>query len=298
MLRRPGARAYLGRDGERMAAAVVGIAVREVVDQLLEADRVLGRQRPLAQEAAHVAVGGGVHVDGEGRHRVGGRREEAVLVDCVVCLGVARFLGPAPRLRRRASRDAGDGTPDSGILPAEHRRGQGRVGGRLGGILFLRELACRGPLIAEREVERQRAPRLDGTGQLGRADADAGCTERDRPRGHRREHVRPGSIGERRQRTTHHENLCVGHRRALAVPDVPDYAAGRRPLTNWGSGRRGEREAQHGDETRHAPGTEPAIGSHQILQLQVMARLGKRSRAAGRRREMREPAVLHTRRVG
>ena len=53
--------------GERVRPLRSGIAIGEVVDQLLDPDRVLRRQRALAQEAADVAVRGRVHVDREGR---------------------------------------------------------------------------------------------------------------------------------------------------------------------------------------------------------------------------------------
>ena len=58
-----------GRDRERLAVARLGVIVREVVDQFLDADRILRRRLTVVQEAADVGVRGGVDVGGEGRQR-------------------------------------------------------------------------------------------------------------------------------------------------------------------------------------------------------------------------------------
>jgi hypothetical protein len=84
----PGAGAGIGYDGEGAAVVRQGIIIIEVVDQLLYADRILGRQLSVIEKAADVGVGGRVDVDGEGGQRVLGDLQKAVLVDPGVLLGV------------------------------------------------------------------------------------------------------------------------------------------------------------------------------------------------------------------
>ena len=76
------------RDRERRAVARLRIVVGEVVDQLLDADRILRRQLALVQEAPDVGVRRGVDVDRERRQRLVGRAGPLVVVDPVVGLGV------------------------------------------------------------------------------------------------------------------------------------------------------------------------------------------------------------------
>src|SRR5439155_6356022 len=113
----------------RMTPGPVGVAVREVVDHLLQAYRVLRRKHPLAQETADVAVGGGVDVDGEGGERIRRGSEEPVLVDGVVCLGVARLLRIAPWIGRG---DRADRTDHGAFLSPQL---VGRASGRFEALL-------------------------------------------------------------------------------------------------------------------------------------------------------------------
>ena len=62
------------------------VVVGEVVEQLLDPDRVLRRQRALVEEPADVGVAGGVDVDRERRERLVPDAEERVVDDVVVIL--------------------------------------------------------------------------------------------------------------------------------------------------------------------------------------------------------------------
>ncbi len=105
------------------------IAVVEIVEQLLHTHRVARRQRAVSEEAAHIGVGGGIDVDGEGRdrlladalHRIGRRVR--------VFLGVEIWLlhrhgrggsGKSVRHRRRRRRHllVGAGRDAAGAQPA------------------------------------------------------------------------------------------------------------------------------------------------------------------------------------
>src|SRR5205085_5154099 len=101
VLRVPGAARDLRRDGEGRVAGRLRVVVREVVDQLLDADGVARRQLSVVEEAARVAVGGRVNVNREGRERRARGFEERVLVNLRVRLA-ARDLA---RLIRRLGCD-------------------------------------------------------------------------------------------------------------------------------------------------------------------------------------------------
>ena len=90
----PGAGGDLDVHGEGIGAGGGrrGVIVGEVVEQLLDADGVRGREHALGEEAADVGVAGRVHVDRERRERLGRRCVEGVLGDRGVGLGVRRFF--------------------------------------------------------------------------------------------------------------------------------------------------------------------------------------------------------------
>ena len=92
MVAGPGRGHLRGGDREGIAAARIGIVVGEVVDELLHAHGIGGRTLPLGEEAAHVGVGRGVHVDREGGERARRGALEAVVLEVVVVLGVERLL--------------------------------------------------------------------------------------------------------------------------------------------------------------------------------------------------------------
>ena len=101
----------LGVDRERAVPLWLGVVVGEVVDELLDADGVLGRQAALIEEPPGVGVRRRVHVDREGRERVAPRVEEPLLVDARVALGAHRTaVAPAGVLtHRHACRPRQDG---------------------------------------------------------------------------------------------------------------------------------------------------------------------------------------------
>jgi hypothetical protein len=84
--------ADFGVHRKRFVAARAGVRVREIVDQLLDAYGVFGRLGARSDQAAHVAVAGGVDVDGQGRERLVLDGVEARLVDGVVALAVEFLL--------------------------------------------------------------------------------------------------------------------------------------------------------------------------------------------------------------
>ncbi len=97
----PRRRGELGRHRERLGPRGLRVVVAEIVDHLLDADGVLGRQMPLGHEPPHVGIGRGVDVDREGGERAPGRRLPGVVVDPPVLLGIEvpgvghpRFVGP------------------------------------------------------------------------------------------------------------------------------------------------------------------------------------------------------------
>jgi len=94
----PGASGDLDVHGERRGVGVseLGgrVVVGEVVDHLLDADRVLRGERVLGhEEAADVGVGGRVHVRGEGGQGLGGGHLERVVLNLGVLLGAGRLGG-------------------------------------------------------------------------------------------------------------------------------------------------------------------------------------------------------------
>ena len=84
----PGTARDLDVHGERVRAGFRwrGIVVGEVVEQLLDADGILGRERVLREEAPDVGVAGRIHVDRERRQRLAGRPMERILHDRVIGL--------------------------------------------------------------------------------------------------------------------------------------------------------------------------------------------------------------------
>ena len=80
----------LNVDRERMLARAGRrrIAIGEVIEELLDADRVRRRQHLLAEEAADVGIAGRIDVDREGRLRLFLHRLERVVDDACVHFGV------------------------------------------------------------------------------------------------------------------------------------------------------------------------------------------------------------------
>jgi len=119
MERLPGGGGHLGRDGERIVAPGRRVVVREVVDELLDADRVQGRPHPVLDEAPHIRVRRPIHVDGEGRQRVVLHRHEVVLGDVSVRLAVGVFVEGDRRVHGgagRKARDLGSGAGGRGLV--------------------------------------------------------------------------------------------------------------------------------------------------------------------------------------
>jgi hypothetical protein len=81
-------RAGRGVQMDREGASVGGrgIGVGEVIHQLLDAHRVLGRQLSIGQVAPHHRVGRAIHVDREGGQRMVGHALERILADDVVVI--------------------------------------------------------------------------------------------------------------------------------------------------------------------------------------------------------------------
>ena len=125
----PGTRRGLDAHRERRAVGRGGICVREVVDELLQAHRVGGRERFRVEEPADVRVRRRVHVDGEGGHGFHLRLAKAVLRDAVVALGVER-----PRDARGARRARSAGRRGARTRPrrAGLTRGEGEARQRQG----------------------------------------------------------------------------------------------------------------------------------------------------------------------
>ena len=70
LARRPGrGRHRHGGEEGLVARGRLGVAIVEIVDQLLDPHRIARRQLAVVEEAADIGVGGGVDVDREGRHR-------------------------------------------------------------------------------------------------------------------------------------------------------------------------------------------------------------------------------------
>src|SRR5690606_31111383 len=117
----PGRGRDLGAHAERhFARGRRGVAVAEVVDELLGADRVRRRAHAHAQHAPHVAVAAGVDVDGEGRDRLLGGAPHRVVLEVGVLLGDGRV----DRVRARRQHH--------GRRRGRRRHGHALVGGGLG----------------------------------------------------------------------------------------------------------------------------------------------------------------------
>ena len=156
MLRFPGRLPHLGGDREGVLSRHFVPLVGEVVDHLLDADRVDRRPLSILDEAAHVGVRGPVDVDGEGRQRRLAHELETVLADGGVRLGVGvgggRYVpvvrgglrGGGHRLGRRRHRGIA-GARGKGE-EAEKGRGQpGEGGGPVGsGGVRVHEIASGG----------------------------------------------------------------------------------------------------------------------------------------------------------
>ena len=104
----PGRSIHLGAHREGSRTAGRGIIVREVVDQLFDADRIFRRQPAFLDEAPHVGVRCAIDIDGERRERIRSRRQEGILLDRGVGFRVeiARVGAAAELLRHRASASA------------------------------------------------------------------------------------------------------------------------------------------------------------------------------------------------
>ena len=109
------------RTDARLESGGGASSIGEVIEQLLDADGVLGRQHVLGEEAADIRVAGRIDVDRERRQRFARRRVERI-VDDRRCrtrrpargsrCNVTRVLGSRSRLRpvcerRSGSRSAG-----------------------------------------------------------------------------------------------------------------------------------------------------------------------------------------------
>ena len=97
---------HLGRDAEQVVALGRGVAVIEIVQQLLGAHGAcgdVGGPRPVAHHAAQVGIGGRVHVGGERGERPCGRGHEAGLLSVRVPLAGVRVGGRAAVGRGRAT---------------------------------------------------------------------------------------------------------------------------------------------------------------------------------------------------
>ena len=164
--------ARIGREGPSLRVLRDGVLghsgsrvfVREVVDELLDADGVGRRKGAFAQESPNVRIRRGVHVDREGRQRFLQDLGERGLDDAVVALGVE------VRIVARASEGIGKGLGPfvsdgllrllRGLRGRRPGRGGGRGGDRRGGGALRRlppELAGSG-----------RAPANRGRGRRGR----------------------------------------------------------------------------------------------------------------------------------
>jgi hypothetical protein len=89
----PGRDGDLRTDRHGVFAAWRRKLVREVVDELLDADGVARWSLTTREETAHVAVGCAIDVDGERRPGCRRRREKRVLVDGVVAFRVECGIG-------------------------------------------------------------------------------------------------------------------------------------------------------------------------------------------------------------
>ncbi len=88
MSRCPGALADLGVDTERHVSVRLGVVVVEVIDHLLDAHRTRGRHTTFVQLAANHRVARRIHVDREGGAGIVFHRNEGVVRDLVIRLGV------------------------------------------------------------------------------------------------------------------------------------------------------------------------------------------------------------------
>ena len=106
----------IGRDRDRVFALRPGVVIREIVDQLFDANRILGRHRSTVDEPTDVGVRRAVNVHRECRERIGRDGEKRVVLDPSVFLGVER--GGVSRSRCGATRH---------VRPCHRRRRGGRI---------------------------------------------------------------------------------------------------------------------------------------------------------------------------
>ena len=90
----PGAGSGLGVQGKG-SLVLLGhrIVIGEIIDHLLHPHRVPGRHAPLVQNAAHIGIGAGVHVNAEGGNRVLGHQLDWVLLDLLILFAFRGLLG-------------------------------------------------------------------------------------------------------------------------------------------------------------------------------------------------------------
>src|SRR5262245_9092368 len=92
MLCVPGRLGQLRRDGERHVALRLRVTEAEVVDHLLDADRIRRRQTSLVEEATDVGIRRSVDVDRKRRQRLVGDSTEGVFGNRGIRLGVWRRM--------------------------------------------------------------------------------------------------------------------------------------------------------------------------------------------------------------
>ena len=99
-----GMQLHMGRKGMR-ALLWTGVVVLKIIDQLLYAHGIGGRALPILQESPHVAVRGGIDINGEGRQRMLAHATIRILANLIILLQT----GAVERLRRNSviSRCAG-----------------------------------------------------------------------------------------------------------------------------------------------------------------------------------------------
>ena len=116
--------------GERRLAVLGGlVVVGEVVDQLLHPHRVVRRPLPPIQRRAHEAVGRGVDVDREGRHRLFGDHLDRMGVEIGEAVAaVVAVVAARPRVARRL-REATGGEGRERLRGGRCRGGEMEDGG-------------------------------------------------------------------------------------------------------------------------------------------------------------------------
>ena len=135
---------HLGLHCEGLAAACHRAALpREVVDQLLDAHRVVGRQLAGHEHAPHIGIGASIDIDREGRewlHR-GGRHPALLQRGVAFVRSLLHRHGLIPG--RRHDRGLGHHQPPGKVLVVHRRRRAGRRRGLAKHRLLLAHDPCR-----------------------------------------------------------------------------------------------------------------------------------------------------------